>query len=365
MRRSVGRNTSLLAVLAVVASVGAAAPATSEATTTRAPRRPSPRGGGARGAVSSVDPDASAAGIEVLRKGGNAVDAAVATAAALGVTEPSFGGHRRRWLLRPLRREDTPGADHRRPRDRPRSADASLFLENGKPILFEEGGDQRPRRWARPAPPATWERALDAWGSKSLRTLLKPAERLARDGFVVDGTFRSQTASTRPGSPISRPPRGSSYRAMNSPSSARCSRTPTWPVRTRSSAARASARCTGDRWPTTSSVRCASRPSTLDATRVVRPGDLTREDLASYRTPAPGPDQGELPGPGRLRHGPLLLRRDRRRRGPSTSWSPRTSPGPTGPSTSTGSSRRAGSRSQTGAAGSATPPSRTYRRRNC
>src|SRR5438045_9642345 len=47
---------------------------------------------GSGGAVSSVDRDASQVGIDVLARGGNAAAAAVATAAALGVTEPSRAG---------------------------------------------------------------------------------------------------------------------------------------------------------------------------------------------------------------------------------------------------------------------------------
>ncbi|WP_326590351.1 gamma-glutamyltransferase [Streptomyces brevispora] len=190
MRRSVVRNVSFLGVLAAVVSVGAAAPSSSAPPV--APPAKSPVAVGYGGAVSSVDADATAAGIEVLRKGGNAVDAAVATAAALGVTEPyssglGGGGYFVHYDARTRTVQTIDGRE-----TAPRSADSSLFLENGKPLAFDDAVTSG-LGVGTPGTPATWKTALDTWGSKSLRQVLKPAERLARDGFVVDSTFRSQT----------------------------------------------------------------------------------------------------------------------------------------------------------------------------
>lgn len=191
MRRSVRRNVSLAAILAAVVSVGAAAPSSSAHPAAPPPKSPVAVGYG--GAVSSVDADATAAGIEVLRKGGNAVDAAVATAAALGVTEPyssglGGGGY---FVYYDARTRTVRTIDGRE--TAPRTADSSLFLENGKPLAFDDAVTSG-LGVGTPGTPATWDAALDAWGSTSLRQVLKPAERLARDGFVVDETFRSQTA---------------------------------------------------------------------------------------------------------------------------------------------------------------------------
>lgn len=193
MRRPVARSLAVLAVGAAVVSVGAAAPPTQhDRPAPHIPKVPVAVGHG--GAVSSVDADASAAGIEILRKGGNAVDAAVATAAALGVTEPysagiGGGGY---FVYYDAGSRTVHTLDGRE--TAPLTAGSGLFLENGEPIPFAEAVSSG-LAVGTPGTPATWQRALDKWGERGLGTVLKPAERLARDGFTVDDTFRAQTAA--------------------------------------------------------------------------------------------------------------------------------------------------------------------------
>ncbi|WP_217239002.1 gamma-glutamyltransferase [Streptomyces sp. AC555_RSS877] len=189
MRRPVARKLSVLAVSAAVVSVGAAPPTGHGPAVAKVPVAV-----GYGGAVASVDADASAVGIEVLKKGGNAVDAAVATAAALGVTEPysagiGGGGY---FVYYDAKSRTVHTIDGRE--TAPLTADSGLFLENGKPLAFADAVSSG-LGVGTPGTPATWQRALDKWGSRGLGSVLKPAERIARDGFVVDATFRSQTAS--------------------------------------------------------------------------------------------------------------------------------------------------------------------------
>ncbi|MFG2859333.1 gamma-glutamyltransferase [Streptomyces sioyaensis] len=150
---------------------------------------------GSGGAVSSVNPYASRAGLEVLRKGGNAVDAAVATAAALGVVEPysagvGGGGYMVYYDAKAKRvrtidgRETAPAAMR---------ADSFLDKSTGKPLPTEDAINSGLSVGV-PGTPATWDKALKSWGTVSLAKALRPATRIADDGFVVNKEFRAQTA---------------------------------------------------------------------------------------------------------------------------------------------------------------------------
>ncbi|SDR76275.1 gamma-glutamyltranspeptidase / glutathione hydrolase [Friedmanniella luteola] len=152
---------------------------------------------GTGGAVASVDPEATEAGLRVLRAGGNAVDAAVATAAALGVTEPysagvGGGGYLVHYDARTRRVATLDGRE-----TAPAGAGPDTFLDDaGKPYTFAQLVTSG-RSVGVPGTPATWEEALDRWGTLSLRQALRPAVRIARRGFVVDETFHRQTVENQ------------------------------------------------------------------------------------------------------------------------------------------------------------------------
>ncbi|KQV77857.1 gamma-glutamyltransferase [Nocardioides sp. Root122] len=150
---------------------------------------------GKGGAITTVDPEASAAGLKVLKKGGNAVDAAVAAAATLGVTEPYSAGiggggyfvyyNAKSGKVRTLDGRET--APSKMPQD------AFVDPATGKPYNFTPELVTSGVSVGTPGTLATWDKALANWGTLSLADALAPATKVATRGFKVDETFRQQT----------------------------------------------------------------------------------------------------------------------------------------------------------------------------
>ncbi|MEO7235188.1 MAG: gamma-glutamyltransferase [Lapillicoccus sp.] len=157
------------------------------------PKVPLMVGGG--GAVSSVDRDASQVGIDVLTRGGNAADAAVATAAALGVTEPysagiGGGGFLVYYDAKTKRVSTIDGRE-----TAPKTFTENTFRNpDGSPMTFATVVTSG-LSIGTPGTPALWAKAAADLGTWRFSELMKPAERLAADGFVVDQTFYDQTAA--------------------------------------------------------------------------------------------------------------------------------------------------------------------------
>ncbi|HEY7274061.1 MAG TPA: gamma-glutamyltransferase [Actinoplanes sp.] len=154
-----------------------------------------PTATGYGGAVTTVDPTATAVGLEVLRHGGNAVDAAVAAAATLGVTEPfsagiGGGGF---FVYYDARRHRVYTIDGRE--SGPADMTESYFVNpaTGQPYAFQEARVSG-LSVGSPGTLATWQAAASRWGTRSLGALLRPAARVADRGFPVDATFRQQIA---------------------------------------------------------------------------------------------------------------------------------------------------------------------------
>ena len=190
------RLSALTAALALTVAGGAVAgPAVADPRETE--KTPTATGYG--GAVSTVDPEASAAAIEVLRKGGNAADAAVAAAATLGVTEPysagvGGGGY---FVYYDAKSKSVGTIDGRETAPAGITPDAFIDKSTGKPYRFTPELVTSGVAVGVPGTPATWQRALERWGSLGLGEALKPAIKVADRGFVVDPTFRQQTLDNK------------------------------------------------------------------------------------------------------------------------------------------------------------------------
>jgi gamma-glutamyltranspeptidase/glutathione hydrolase len=146
---------------------------------------------GSGGAAASVDVNGTRAAIQALRNGGNAVDAAVAAASVLGVTEPfSCGIGGGGFMVIRTAKGKVTTIDGRE--ESPQAMQPDSFWEGGAPLAFNEARYSGMSAGI-PGTPATWDRALKRYGTWSLARALRPGIRVARDGFTVDDTFASQT----------------------------------------------------------------------------------------------------------------------------------------------------------------------------
>jgi gamma-glutamyltranspeptidase/glutathione hydrolase len=155
---------------------------------------------GSGGAAASVNPYAARAAIGVLRRGGNAIDAAIAANAVLGVTEPYVagiggGGFMVVYLARQHRVIAIDGRE-----TAPRLMPTNAFIDpaTGKPIPFYPQRVTSGMAVGVPGTLATWEAARRRFGTMSLGALLAPAATLAQRGFVVSQTLHDQTLQNLP-----------------------------------------------------------------------------------------------------------------------------------------------------------------------
>jgi gamma-glutamyltranspeptidase/glutathione hydrolase len=167
--------------------VGASAAGQSVASAVRAP---------GKSAVASAHPLASEAGMEVLAKGGNAFDAAVAVSAALAVVEPKgsgLGGGGFYLLHRADGARDV-FLDARE--TAPAAATRDMFLDQGGNAVRD-----RSRRSGLaagiPGEPAAFEHLATQYGKLPLSVSLAPAIRIAREGFPLYPKLRSEIERVR------------------------------------------------------------------------------------------------------------------------------------------------------------------------
>jgi len=194
------RRLPVVSAVSALAAILLAVPAGARAAG-QAPAGPvrEPVAVGSGGAVASMDVDASQAGIDVLKHGGNAVDAAVATASALGVTVPFVagpggGGFMVIYLAKTHQVVTIDGRENC-----PAACTTTMFLDpkTGQPLDYDYASDQ-PLATGVPSMVAAWAKAVSQYGRKSLAADLQPAIGVAERGFRVNQDFVQLTQSDLP-----------------------------------------------------------------------------------------------------------------------------------------------------------------------
>jgi gamma-glutamyltranspeptidase/glutathione hydrolase len=154
----------------------------------------------------TADPLAAEAGVEILREGGNALDAALATALALGVTSPigsGLGGIAGLVIWREGKTSSFDGSTRAPLGSRPEmfelvGGDARSGMY-GWPAVKNDANVEGPLSVTVPGAVAAYELAHRRHGKLPWSRLFEPAIRLARDGFVMDwyGTLVFGTSAVR------------------------------------------------------------------------------------------------------------------------------------------------------------------------
>jgi gamma-glutamyltranspeptidase/glutathione hydrolase len=147
------------------------------------------------GMVATDDPQASAAGVEMLKRGGNAVDAAVATAFALAVVEPAAGniGGGGFMLVR-LANGKTNFFDYRE--TAPGKATPDMYIRPDGTV-DPQASTVGYRSVAVPGTVAGLTLALKTHGTMKLADVMQPAIRLAEDGFPITEKLVREFAEER------------------------------------------------------------------------------------------------------------------------------------------------------------------------
>jgi len=144
---------------------------------------------GKNGMVASAHPLASKIGVEILQKGGNAVDAAVATAFGLGVVEPNasgLGGGGFILIYKGKTKEITT-IDYRERAPLKATPDMYRLTPEGKVVDDEITVGHK--AVAVPGTLAGLTMALSRYGTMTLKEVMAPAIRIAEEGYEVSKTF--------------------------------------------------------------------------------------------------------------------------------------------------------------------------------